>query len=32
MTIREMCDMQTLIEAFGAQHGVVFRDMPVNYR
>lgn len=25
MSIREMADMQTLIEAFGAEHGVEFR-------
>lgn len=25
MSIREMADMQTLIEAFGAQHGVEFK-------
>lgn len=26
MTRAEMCDMQTLMEAFGAQHGVQFSD------
>jgi len=27
MTVGEMVELQTLIEAFGAQHGVVFGDM-----
>ena len=26
LSVREMCDMQTIIEAFGANHGVVFHD------
>lgn len=28
LTVAEMADLQTLIEAFGAQHGVQFRDSP----
>lgn len=26
MSVREMCDLQALIEAFGLEHGVVFHD------
>ena len=26
LTVREMCDLQTCIEAFGAENGVIFND------
>lgn len=30
MTKAEMCDLQTLIEAFGAENGVAFHDEHIN--